>query len=300
MKTRAGSLIWICIVLAVVSLGWIGYNSFMYLQQTQLFARPAIYVNLMWIGLLLFFFSHLIIILSTILSLKNSHAMSITGNILIVFGVISLIILLFQYIALDQLEEDFQYGDPYNSTLKLAWITELILAIFFLYSLIYFLKLRNTIGQNISTKSVSREQIYVAMNITGIVCSVLGIFIVFFYTKMYNGVRIPLIFKLIPYGIVLSPYLLALGGWGIRRFNDRRSGWNDEKQNSDINRSGMVALLVSLTLTLGLAIFYFHKLPVVFKQIDVAGVILVFLLPFYLFVVLFVFSVGALYNFKNN
>lgn len=226
--------------------------------------------------------------------------MSIGGIILIVFGVISLIFLLLHFVALDQLEEDFQYGDPYKSNAKLAWMTGLILMIFFLYSLIYFIKLRNTVGQNISTKSVSREQIYVAMNITGIVCSVVGIFIVFFYTKMYYGVQIPLIYKIIPYGIVLSPYLPALGVWGIRRFKDRRSGWNDEKQNSDINRSGMVALLVSLTLTIGLAIFYFHKLPVVFKHIDIAGVILVLLLPFYLFVVLFVFSVSALYNFKNN
>jgi hypothetical protein len=96
------------------------------------------------------------------------------------------------------------------------------------------------------------------------------------------------------------PYLLSLAGWGIRYFRDKRSGWYDEKQYSNINRSGLVALLVSLGLTIGLAIFYFHKIPDVFGKIDISGVITVLLLPFYCFVVLFVFSVTALYKFKNN
>ncbi len=59
-------------------------------------------------------------------------------------------------------------------------------------------------------------------------------------------------------------------------------------------------MLVSVGLTLGLAIFYFHKIPDVFDKIDIPGVITVLVLPFYCFVVLFVFSVTALYNFKNN
>jgi hypothetical protein len=226
--------------------------------------------------------------------------MSKAGIILIVLGVISLIFLLFHFVALDQLEEDFHYGDPYRPSLRLAWITQLILLTFFLYSLIYLIVLRKTGDKYASTKSVSREQMFVAMNITGIVCSIVGILLVLFFSKMYDGVRLDTVYKIIPYCFILLPYLLALAAWGFRYYNDSRSGWHDEKLNSDINRSGMVALLVSLALTIGLAVLYFHKLPVVFDKIDITGVIMVLLLPFYFFVVLFVFSVTALYNFKNN
>lgn len=300
MKTHAKTLIRICMVLAFVSLVWLGYNSSMYLEITKLFVRPKIYVNLMSIGLVIFFISHLVIILSTILSLKKLPGISLAGIILIVLGVISLIFLLFHFVALDQLEEDFQYGDPYNNSLKLAWTTQLVLFSFFLFSFIYFIILAKFVDKYITTKSVSREQIFVAMNIIGIVCGVVGILLVLLFSQVYNGVQLSIAYKFIPYCFVLLPYLLSLAGWGIRYFRDKRSGWYDEKQNSDINRSGMIALLVSLGVTISLAIFYFHKIPEVFGNIDIAGVVTVLLLPFYCFVVLFVFSVTALYKFKNN
>jgi len=112
METHTKPLIWICIVLAFVNLVWLGYNSSIYLEVTKLFARPKIYVNLMSIGLLIFFLSHLVLILATILSLKNSQGMLNAAIILIVLGVISIIFLLIHLIALDQLKEDFHYKDP--------------------------------------------------------------------------------------------------------------------------------------------------------------------------------------------
>jgi hypothetical protein len=300
MKTHAKGLIMICMVLALVSLVWLGYNSSMYLEITKLFLRLKIYVNLMSVGLLFFFISHMVIILTTIFSLKKSGAMSFAGITLIVLGVFSLIFLLFHFVALDQLEEEFQYGDPYNNSLKLAWTTQLVLFAFFLFSFIYFIVLAKFVDKNVTTKSVSREQIFVAMNIIGIVCGVVGIFLVLLFSQAYNVVRLSIVYKIVPYCFVLLPYLLSLAGWGIRYFKDKRAGWYDEKQNSDINRSGMIALLVSLGVTISLAIFYFHKIPEVFGNIDIAGVVTVLLLPFYCFVVLFVFSVTALYKFKNN
>jgi hypothetical protein len=300
MKAHEKTMIRICMVLAFVSLVWVGYNSSMYLEITKLFVRPKIYVNLMSIGLVIFFISHLFIILSTILSLKRLPGISLAGIILIVLGVISLIFSLFHFVALDQLEEDFQYGDSYNDMLKLAWTTQIVLLSFFLYSFIYFIVLARFEDKYITTKSVSREQIFVAMNIIGIVCGVVGILLVLLFSQVYNIVQMSIGFKLIPYCFVLLPYLLSLAGWGIRYFRDKKSGWYDEKQSSNINRSGMVALLASLGLSICMAIFYFHEIPEVFDKIDISGVITVLLLPFYCFVVLFVFSVTSLYKFKNN
>jgi hypothetical protein len=300
MKTHTKILIFICIVLSFVNLAWLGFNSFMYLDMPKLIVRTDMYGKLATYGLIVFFFSHLIIILSTILSLKNSKSMSIAGIILLVLGIISFIFLLFHFVSLNEIWDDYKNGYSFKSMLKLTWHSQIVMICFFLFSLFYFITLSRVGDKYASTKSVSREQIFVALNIIGIVCSILGILLVLFYSRAYHIVKLGIGYKIIPYCFVLLPYLLALAGWGIRYFRDRRSGWYDEKQNSNINRSGMVAMLASLALTISLAIFYFHKTPVVFKQIDIAGVIMVLLLPFYFFVVLFVFSVTALYNFKNN
>lgn len=157
-----------------------------------------------------------------------------------------------------------------------------------------------------STKSISREQIFVTLNVIGIVCSIVGILMVLIYFKFqYFQTDINIKhylrrYDIVPYGFIILPYLLVLIGWGIRYFNDRRSGWYDEKQNSNINRSGMVALMVSLPLLIILTIVCFLKTPASSGQIYISGTITVLWLPFYLFMVLFVFSATALYNFRNN
>lgn len=300
MRTHIKTLVPICMILAFISLVWSGYNSAMYLEITKLFSRPGTYVNMMYVGLLVFFISQLVIILSAVISLKKPSGLSLAGKILIILGVISLIILLFHFIALDQLEEDFHYKDPYNSMLKLAWTTQLILFSFFLYSFVYFIVLRKRLARSLISKSMSGEQIFITMNIIGIVCGVAGLLFVFIFTKGYNFFRVGIVYKIIPYCLILLPYFLTLAIWGRNYIRDKRSGLYDEKQKSDINRSGVVALLVSLGVTIGLTIFNFHKIPEVFGNVDISGVVTVLLLPFYCFLVLLVFSLTALYNFKIN
>ena len=163
----------------------------------------------MSIGILFFFLSHLTIILSTFISLKISPGMSLAGIILIFLGVISLIFLLFHFVALDQLEEDFQYGDPYSNSLKFAWTTQMVLFSFFIYSFIFFIVLAKSKDKYLTTKSISREQIFVAMNIIGIVCGVVGIFLVLLFSQAYNVVRLSIVYKIVPYCFVLLPYLIS-------------------------------------------------------------------------------------------
>jgi hypothetical protein len=300
MKTYTRILIFICIVLAFVNLAWLGFNSFMYLDMPKLIARMDIIGKLPTVGLLVFFFSHLIIILSISLGLKNYKSMSIARIIILVLGVISFIFLFFHFVSLNEIWDDFKNGYSFKSILKLTWLSQVIMLCFFLFSIFYFITLSRVGDKYASTKSVSREQFFVALNIIGVISSILGGALILFYSRAYYMVRLGIGYKIIPYCFVLLPYLLAISGWGIRYLRDRLSGWHDEKQNSNINRSGMAGMLASFVLTISLAIFYFLKIPVVFGQIDIAGVIIVLLLPLYLFVILFVFSASALYNFKNN
>jgi hypothetical protein len=117
---------------------------------------------------------------------------------------------------------------------------------------------------------------------------------------MYNSKHVLHRVLIIPYGFVLFPYILALGGWGFSYYKDRLSGMKDEKQIADINRSGMVALQFSLLLIIGLTIYSFLKPDIMFKSYYFSGSMPVLWLPFILFATLIVFSTTTLYNFKNN
>jgi hypothetical protein len=306
MKDNSKFSAWICIVLASACLAWLSYNSFMYRGIPEVLLRQDIYANLMGYGLLLFFFGHLIIILYAILNLLNSQRSAFAVNALIVLGSVSFFSLLLHFVSLHEIVDDFTHGFPFRSALKLAWYSQIIFISFFLYALIFFIIFVRNRDKNASTKSMSREQIFIALNVIGIVCSLIGILIVLIYFKFqFNQTDLNIKhylrrYDLVPYAFILMPYLIVLAGWGIRYFNDRRSGWYDEKQISNINRSGIIALLISVPLLICLTIYCFLKSPTAAGQIYISGTITVLWLPFYLFIVLFVFSVTALYNFKNN
>ena len=96
----------------------------------------------------------------------------------------------------------------------------------------------------------------------------------------------------LPYTLfVILPYLVLIFGWGVYALRDKKSGWYDEKQRSDIYKSGAFTLLISIPLMLILFLLNFEKID---------GSIAILWLPFYLFVVVLVFSLTALYNYKTN
>lgn len=300
MNKNSKTLVWISLVLTAISLLWLGYNSLMFSQVPGLYSKPEIFVNLMAVGCLVFFVSDLVIIFSAVQNKKQSRRLSVSGNMLIIIGVITLIVLLFHFIAQDQLDEDFQYGDPYAVTLKVAWITQTLVLLFFLYSAIHWVAVIRSGGKDVPATSVSQEKVFVAMNITGIVCSIAGLLLVLIFSLAYDIMRMPVVFKVIPYLLVLIPYILALAGWGSKYLKDKNQDMIDEKQKADINRSGIIALLGSLALMIILTAISFDSLPQIFGKIDISGVITVSLLPFYCFTVLLIFSVTVLYRFRYS
>src|ERR1035437_9503247 len=74
--------------------------------------------------------------------------------------------------------------------------------------------------------------------ITGIVCSIVGILLVLFFSQVYNGVQLSIVYKIIPYCFVLLPYLLSLAGCGIIFFLEKRRGPHNYNLIPNTTRSG--------------------------------------------------------------
>lgn len=301
MKKKSQILIRSCLILAFLNLVWLGFNSYQYLTDI-----PVIYKNptinaVISFGLLLFFISHLTILIATIKSLKLSKKLSFPGIILLVFGAISFILTFFQFLALEEIEDNIIYGYSYNGMLKLLWLTVIFHTTFYLFSIIYFFFLLRSLSTNVvAVKSVFREKIFISAHIIGVVCSLLGILIVAIFFQTYNTLHFLSRFLIIPYGLVLLPYLLALGGWGICFIKDQLSGSRDEKQLADLSKAGMIALTVSSAMIIGFTIYSFQKADTRYVWYYFSGEMPVLWLPLILFITLLTFSASSLYNYKLN
>jgi len=285
-----------------LNLIWLTYNTFIFAGFPKSFNMPRIYTDLVTISMRVFLVSHLMIITMTIFSLKSSKKFSRAGSILIVLGFISIVALLMHYLSYDQLWEDFEYNDPYIGMRNIAFVSESIIISFFIFSLIYFVLLARKRNSD-THESIFRERMFVALNFTGVVCSIVGLLFVWFDFKLLDDMdkNINAMYPirnidLIPFAAIALPYICVLAGWAISYYRDRRYGWYDEKQNYDINRSGMIALISLLPFIIGLIIHSFLSSG----EIYVPGRVPVLWLLFYLFGILLIFSVTALYRFKKS
>ncbi|HLO61092.1 MAG TPA: hypothetical protein VK179_20245 [Bacteroidales bacterium] len=307
MKTKPVFLLRLTVVLCIISLIWLGYNTYMYLDFPKFIMRDD---TLMWIaiyGLILFFFSHLVIIFSAVNSFRNSKSLTSAEIILIVFGILSFVVLMAGFILMNEIEDDITNGYPYMGLIRIVWISHFINVSFFLYALFYFIRLLR-LGQEYSApKSVSREQLFVALNMIGIVCSLWCMLIVFVQFSQFRHMQLELHFNnhlrpagLLPYLFVLLPYISVLLLWLVRYIHDKRAGWFDEKQKRDIYASGMSALLVGLPIIVVPVIYCYFHFGKVFFQLNFAGTISVLWMMFYLFMILLSFSCFSIYNFRRN
>ena len=279
------------IVLCLINFLWLGYNTYKYLFVSEWFEAQEIYVMLIFIGLLMLFFSHIALILLIVFSLNRQSNTFRSGIALLITGAISFIALFFHWGGLTDVLKEYPAGLEVNNELKAIWVSHILHLFFILYSLTYLIRFIKVKQQVKPSSSLIGEQLFVSFNLIGIVCGITGLLIVtvdFFFRENPQSIK----WAIIPSSLfIFIPYLLVLFVWLIRALNDKQSGWHDEKQKFDIYKSSTFTLLVSIPLMFSLFLFNYN---------NVSGIVSVLWLPFYLFVVLSLFSVSSLYNFKSN
>ncbi|HPT11560.1 MAG TPA: hypothetical protein PLP69_02965 [Bacteroidales bacterium] len=304
MKTLIKPLLWICIFLSAINLIWLVFSSVLYSDIQGTLTRPPIYLNMIYCGLLFLILNTLLILFTTIHSLKILKRFFIAGILLIILGVISFSGIIIHYACILDVEHDFADGYGIAPEIKTASAIQIIHLLFLLFALIYFVLILKSPENPALSKTVFREQIFVTMNITGIVCSIAGLYVVLHYFSYLNmgikGSHLLKNYDITPFIFILLPYFFITAGWVIRYIKDRLAGVIDEKQTSDINRSGMIAMLVSLPLLLIIMFKTFLGTPVVSHGIYITGTITILWVPLYLFLVILIFSSSALYSFRNK
>lgn len=125
----------------------------------------------------------------------------------------------------------------------------------------------------------------------GTICGLMGLsftILNFFFPRPLWMIKIH---TMVTTFVLLIPYLLIVTYWSIVKFQEKTREWYDEKQIQDIGKSSFLTLVLSIA-TMGLLFFLnFNNLE---------GIVSVLWLPFYAFLVLFLFSFSNLYYSKKE
>jgi len=129
------------------------------------------------------------------------------------------------------------------------------------------------------------ERVFTIAQVMGIASGIMGLLLTLFVIGRKTPserfwIYIPF------YGLFLSPYVLAVVYWLIIKRRERLADWYDEKQVRDVLKGSLAALILSVP---GLSVLVLVRQPLGF-----------YWFPYYLFLILSLFSVSTLYFFKRE
>jgi hypothetical protein len=186
---------------------------------------------------------------------------------------------------IDEIAREYRHGFGISELyiLNIAYLTNAV------FSLLMFLFLLKSFGLNAAEHVESgqiEEIIFIITQWMGIAAGATGVWFTLHMIRFVdNNLLINKIWVLIPfYVLFLAPYVLALLYWFVIKRRQRIQDWYDEKQIQDMLRSSLSTLILSIP---GLLI------PLLFT---VSGS--VFWIIYYIFMILFIFSVSTLYFFR--
>jgi hypothetical protein len=136
------------------------------------------------------------------------------------------------------------------------------------------------------------EVLFLSLHSTGIICGALGLIGV--TTGIFTSMKTWILGSItgILSTLILTPYLVILSIWVLRRFWGEARPGLDEKQAHDLGSAGLMTLLIAIPVMMG-----FYRLQIIQPERDVFAILW---MPLLLFLSLFLFSSLALrsYGYK--
>ena len=237
----------------------------------------------------LMIFSHLFILLVNLYALiyllmhfRRSSTLKSFTIILIIAGIISLFSIGIEKIMIDEIAREYRQGLGINEIriLNLAYIFNVI---FIITLSVFLLKIRTIISADTVKNVVIDEEYFILANFLGFFSGVAGLLFTLHMIQFIDGnLLVEKFWVLIPFYIMfLTPYGLAIFYWLFLKHKQKIVDWYDEKQIQDLLKSSAVTLLLSIP---GLSILLLFQIP--------HGL---FLIVYYVFLILILFSGSALY-----
>jgi len=233
-------------------------------------------------GLLIVLAFFLLSLLQVIRFIKHSDKLRFFPILLVISGVLSLLFVFSDVALLTDISKQFNEGwaQPEWAMVFPMLAFQFVIALLYLFLHVsgYFSKMQ--------VDSVVRDvNIFLIVQYVGLISGGMGLAMGGLGFVYQSGWSLP-VHTILSSLTIIFPYALAVLYWIITKLREKDRVWWDEKQMQDIGKSALVTLLINTILMLVLFIFTIQ---------DLAGVVRMLWLPLYLFLTVFMFSLGNLY-----
>jgi len=298
MKKTINTLSWITLALAVLSIGGLVYNILFYERIRPLMLRfediTAI-LDKMQIpaaaSFILIFIFHIAAILYIFFQIMFFKRESFLRALLFFLSIISGLMVPGDFALLSDLGKEHTAGLDTSGEWPVLYVSQLVHILFIiLLILLIFLTGRKLSQVNDEDIVLKDEAIFINAQHIGIFCGLFGIGVfsaLSAFTQLWALKKGIFIVSLIS----ILPYILIVVYWLIIKVKEKAGSWYDEKQYQDISRGSLFTLIISIIImTIIFIIQYFSK---TFEFIAITW------WPFYIFLVLLLFSGSTLYYAKR-
>lgn len=284
----------ITLALALISLGGLAYNIIFYETLRPKVLRFEDISNSLskmeiffGVSFIMIFFFHILAILTIAFQLKFFRKENLLRAFIFFMAVISFLLVFGDFALLGDIGKEHALGLDTRGEWPVLYFSQAfhIIFIVFLLVLLFFTR-KSFLDKYREDKVLKDEAIFINAQYIGILCGVFGIGV---FSWMSASMPLWALKKgiFIISLIIILPYLLIVIYWLIMKIREKTWQWYDEKQFQDISRASLMTMAFSLIIML--VIFLIQYFNNSFNFVAITW------FPFYVFLVLLLFSSGTLY-----
>src|SRR3972149_6187723 len=238
----------------------------------------------------IFGFFHLSAMFTLILQLNFFKRDNFLRAFLFFTGIISLLMLFGDFALASDISKEYIFGLP--GEFNILFVSQALHFVFYILIIVLLVLTRKPVWKESEEIVLKDDSIFINAQYIGILSGISGLILITFFSFLYLTVY-PLPSWAVDTGIIVIslvaviPYILIVFYWLIIKLNERISEWYDEKQYQDITRASLVTLITSMLVMAIIFVTQYFVSPLNFLN--------KIWFPFYIFLVLLLFSASTLY-----
>lgn len=238
--------------------------------------------------------SHLAAIFTLILQLNFFKRENFLRSFLFFTGIISLLMLLGDFALMSDISKEYVFGLPQE--FNILFLSQALHFIFYILMVVLLAMTAKSAGITNGRMVLKDDSIFINAQYIGILSAISGLSLITIFSVLYLTIYPQQLWVVDAGVIVLSllsviPYFLIVLFWLIIKIREGVSEWYDEKQYQDITKASMFTMVSSVIIMAVIFIIqHFISSFSFFSEIW---------FPFYMFLVLLLFSAGTLYLSKD-
>ena len=285
-------------LLTLISLGWVIYDFiiFRYLNVKmvhfeEITASDERYALLIWIGLLVFFITHILAFIAVATQFHLFKQASLLRIATLIVAIVSCFFIINDIACLSDIGKEYAEGFDVETEWNWLYFSSFLHGLFFILMIADLIESFRLQKRLQTEKSMIKDEvIFTLVHCVGVLCGGIGITTV---AGIYAEPRShAILHNTFPFMFVLTliPYILLAGYWLVIKLKEKPADWYDEKQFRDISKAGLLTMFSTIPF---LTIIYI-------ANYNDSGPTPVLWFPVYLYFVIFIFSAGSLFfNWKK-